>query len=75
MFENKNLLFFVINIFRRFCWAGLVYSFTGLVLVFIQHGTYVENLNTYVIGFLICVIWLLIVSGLKGNIYENNKLD
>lgn len=75
MFKNKNLIIFIFEIFSRFCWAGLIYSFVGLVLGFLNYNDYIENVDVYVIGLTVCLFWLLIFSALKGNIYENNKLD
>jgi hypothetical protein len=72
MVKNKNILIFVLQIFSRFCWAGLTYSFVGLMLVFLNINNYHENVNTYTIGLIVCLIWLLIRSIIRGNIDENN---
>lgn len=65
MLESDEIAYILLTALSRIFLVVLVYCFTGLVLIVFNFPGYDDNLDIYVSGFILSLIWLLLVTYIK----------
>lgn len=72
MQKIKYFLLQLITVFTRLCWAGTTYSVIGMLLSIFEFGNYKDSIKIYVIGIIICLLWLILIPFMEVYLKEDN---